>query len=91
MSHYRYNYSLSQHTFEIHYEEGALPDVFPKTLTRVIRAAQAAAKTITQKSAEDMDTEVIAPEEETAPEKSNPPKFHWKIPMRGDEIKSFYL
>ena len=40
-------------TFEIHYEEGALPEVFPKARTRVSRAAKAAAKaaTATQESA----------------------------------------
>lgn len=31
-------------TFEIHYEEGALPEVFPEARTRVSRAAKAAAK-----------------------------------------------
>ncbi|MBS6310695.1 MAG: hypothetical protein KH842_05590 [Firmicutes bacterium] len=30
-------------TFEIHYEEGALPEVFPEARTRVSRAAKAAA------------------------------------------------
>ena len=31
-------------TFEIHYEEGALPEVFPEARTRVSRAAKAAAE-----------------------------------------------
>ena len=31
-------------TFEIHYEEGALPEIFPEARTRVSRAAKAAAK-----------------------------------------------
>ena len=31
-------------TFEIHYEEGVLPEVFPEARTRVSRAAKAAAK-----------------------------------------------
>ena len=44
-------------TFEIHYEEGALPEIFPEARTRVSRAAKAAAKAAAQES-----TEVI-PEE----------------------------
>ena len=32
-------------TFEIHYEQGVLPEVFPEACTRVSRAAQRAAKT----------------------------------------------
>lgn len=41
-------------TFEIHYEEGVLPEVFPEARIRVSRAAKAAAKaaTATQESAE---------------------------------------
>ena len=31
-------------TFEIHYEQGVLPEVFPEARTRVSRAAKAAAK-----------------------------------------------
>ena len=31
-------------TFEIHYEEGVLPEVFPEARTRVSRAAKAAVK-----------------------------------------------
>ena len=31
-------------TFEIHYEKGVLPEVFPEARTRVSRAAKAAAK-----------------------------------------------
>ena len=34
--------------FEIHYEEGVLPEVFPEARTRVSRAAKAAAKTAMQ-------------------------------------------
>ena len=46
-------------TFEIHYEEGALPEVFPEARTRVSRAAKAAA----QESTEVMAVEATEPEE----------------------------
>ena len=39
-------------TFEIHYEEGALPEVFPEARTRVSRAAKAAAKAAVKESTE---------------------------------------
>ena len=39
-------------TFEIHYEEGALPEIFPEARTRVSRAAKAAAKAAAQESAQ---------------------------------------
>lgn len=55
-------------TFEIHYEEGALPEVFPEARTRVSRAAKAAAKASTQESAEVMTVEATEPETEAAPE-----------------------
>ena len=38
--------------FEIHYEEGALPEVFPEARTRVSRAARDAAKAAMQQSTE---------------------------------------
>ena len=41
-------------TFEIHYEEGVLPEAFPEARTRVSRAAKAAVKTAAQKSTEAM-------------------------------------
>ena len=53
-------------TFEIHYEEGVLPEVFPEARTRVSRAAKAAA----QESTEVMAVEVAEPEIEAAPGKS---------------------
>ena len=53
-------------TFEIHYEEGALPEVFPEARTRVSRAAKAAA----QESTEVMAVEVAEPEIEAAPQES---------------------
>ena len=54
-------------TFEIHYEEGALPEVFPEARTRVSRAAKAAAKASTQESAEVMTVEATEPEYLRAP------------------------
>ena len=39
-------------TFEIHYEEGALPEIFPEARTRVSRAAKAAAKAAAQEGIE---------------------------------------
>lgn len=57
-------------TFEIHYEEGVLPEVFPKARTRVSRAAKAAAKASTQESTEVMAVEATEPETEAAPEDS---------------------
>ena len=46
-------------TFEIHYEEGVLPEAFPEARTRVSRAAKAAVKTAAQKSTEAMAAEQI--------------------------------
>ena len=57
-------------TFEIHYEEGALPEVFPEARTRVSRAAKAAAKAAAQESTEVMAVEAAEPEIEAAPEES---------------------
>ena len=48
-------------TFEIHYEEGALPEVFPEARTRVSRAAKAAAKAAAQESTEVMAVEAAEP------------------------------
>ena len=57
-------------TFEIHYEEGALPEVFPEARTRVSRAAKAAAKAAAQESTEVMAVETAEPEIEAALEES---------------------
>ena len=57
-------------TFEIHYEEGALPEVFPEARTRVRRAAKAAAKAAGQESTEVMAVETAEPEIEAALEES---------------------
>ena len=57
-------------TFEIHYEEGALPEIFPEARTRVSRAAKAAAKAAAQESTEVMAVEAAEPEIEAAPEES---------------------
>lgn len=54
-------------TFEIHYEEGALPEIFPEARTRVSRAAKAAAKAAAQESAEVLAVEAAEPEIEAAP------------------------
>ena len=57
-------------TFEIHYEEGVLPEVFPEARTRVSRAAKAAAKAAAQESTEVMAVETAEPEIEAALEES---------------------
>ena len=57
-------------TFEIHYEEGVLPEVFPEARTRVSRAAKAAAKAAAQESTEVMAVEAAEPEIEAAPQES---------------------
>lgn len=59
-------------TFEIHYEEGVLPEVFPEARTRVSRAAKAAAKAAAQESTEIMAVEATEPEIEAAPEEESP-------------------
>lgn len=61
-------------TFEIHYEEGILPEVFPEARTRVSRAAKAAAKAAMQQPAEDEAAEAIDPAVVDEPEDSPPPK-----------------
>ena len=58
-------------TFEIHYEEGALPKVFPEARTRVSRAAKAAAKAAAQESTEVKAEEAAERETETEPEESS--------------------
>ncbi|HIQ58278.1 MAG TPA: hypothetical protein IAB22_02390 [Candidatus Merdivicinus intestinavium] len=57
-------------TFEIHYEEGALPEVFPEARIRVSRAAKAAAKAAAQESTEVMAVEAAKPEIEATPQES---------------------
>ena len=57
-------------TSEIHYEEGALPEVFPEARTRISRAAKAAAKAAAQESTEVMAVEAAEPEIEAALEES---------------------
>ena len=56
-------------TFEIHYEEGVLPKVFPEARTRVSRAAKAAAKAAMPQPAEDEAAEKA--ETEAATEESH--------------------
>ena len=64
-------------TFEIHYEEGVLPEIFPEARTRVSRAAKAAAKAAAQENAEVLTVEATKPETEIAQEDSLQPD---KIP-----------
>ena len=59
-------------TFEIHYEEGVLPEVFPEARTRVSRTAKAAAKAAMQQPAEGEAAEAIEPAVEDEPEDSQP-------------------
>lgn len=56
-------------TFEIHYEEGVLPEVFPEARTRVSRAVRAAAKAAMPQPAEDEAAEKV--ETEAAIEESH--------------------
>ena len=72
-------------TFEIHYEEGSLPEVFPEARTRVSRAAKAAAKAAAQESTEVMAVEAAEPEIEAAPQES--PQTD-EIPEENPEEKS---
>ena len=57
-------------TFEIHYEEGVLPEVFPEARTRVSRATKAVVKADAQESTEVMAVEAAEPEIETALQES---------------------
>ena len=57
-------------TFEIHYEEGTLPEVFPEARIRVSRVAKAAAKAAAQESTAVMAVETAEPEIEAAPQES---------------------
>lgn len=72
-------------TFEIHYEEGVLPEVFPEARTRVSRAEKAAAKAAAQESTEVMAVEAAEPKIEVAPEES--PQTD-EIPAKDSEEKS---
>ena len=70
MTDFHFNVHMDgQITFEIHYEEGTLPEVFPEARTRVSRAAKAAAKAAAQESTEVMAVETAEPEIEAAPKK----------------------
>ncbi|WP_124100197.1 hypothetical protein [Ruminococcus sp. Marseille-P6503] len=59
-------------TFEIHYEEGVLPEVFPEARTRVSRAAKTAAKAAMQQPAEDEAAEAIEASAVDEPEDNQP-------------------
>lgn len=63
MTDFHFNVHMDgQITFEIHYEEGTLPEVFPEAHTRVSRMAKAAS----QESEEVMAVETTEPETEAA-------------------------
>ena len=63
-------------TFEIHYEEGVLPEVFPEARTRVSRAAKAAAKAAMQQPAEAEAAEATEPAAADESEDSQPTDEH---------------
>ena len=63
-------------TFEIHYDEGVLPEVFPEARTRVSRAAKAAAKAAMQQPAEDTAAEATEPAAADESEDSQPTDEH---------------
>ena len=77
-------------TFEIHYEEGALPEIFPEARTRVSRAAKAAAKAAAQESTEVMAVEAAEPEIETALQES-PQTYEISAENPEEESKPEYI
>ena len=77
-------------TFEIHYEEGALPEIFPEARTRVSRAAKAAAKAAAQESTEVMAVEAVEPEIEAAPQES-PQTYEISAENPEEESKPEYI
>ena len=77
-------------TFEIHYEEGTLPEVFPEARTRVSRAAKAAAKAAAQESTEVMAVEAAEPEIEAAPQES-PQTYEISAENPEEESKPEYI
>ncbi|MFR9059582.1 hypothetical protein [Eubacterium callanderi] len=77
-------------TFEIHYEEGALPEIFPEARTRVSRAAKAAAKAAAQESTEVMAVEAAEPEIEAAPQES-PQTYEISAENPEEESKPEYI
>ena len=79
-----------QYTFEIHYEEGALPEIFPEARTRVSRAAKAAAKAAAQESTEVMAVEAVEPEIEAAPQES-PQTYEISAENPEEESKPEYI
>lgn len=73
MTDFHFNvYTDGEITFEIHYEEGALPEVFPEARTRISRAARAAAKADIQQPADDEAAEAIEPAAVDESEDSQP-------------------
>ena len=69
-------------TFEIHYEEGALPEVFPEARTRVSRAAKGAAKAAAQESTEVMAVGLPSRKQRLRRKKGRKPtKSRRKIPV----------
>ena len=77
-------------TFDIHYEEGALPERFPEARPRVSRAAKAAAKAAAQESTEVMAVEAAEPEIEAAPQES-PQTYEISAENPEEESKPEYI
>ena len=77
-------------TFEIHYEEGVLPEVFPEARTRVSRAAKAVVKAAAQESTEVMAVEAVEPEIEAAPQES-PQTYEISAENPEEESKPEYI
>ena len=77
-------------TFEIHYEEGVLPEVFPEARTRVSRATKAATKAAAQEITEVMAVEAIKPETEAAPQES-PQTYEISAENPEEESKPEYI
>lgn len=75
-------------TFEIHYEKGALTEVFPEARTRVSRAARAATKVAMQQPAEDEAAETIEPAVGDEPEDDQPTDAPSERKLHSEESKS---
>lgn len=69
MINFHFNVHIDENiTFEIHYKEDVLLEVFPEARTRVSRAVRAAAKSSMKQPAEDEATEAMEPETEVKDE-----------------------
>ena len=73
MTDFHFNVHMDEKiTFEIHYAEGVLPEVFPEARTRVSRAAKTAAKAAMPQPVENEAAEDTEPAIENEPEESQP-------------------